>query len=297
MAQKVLTIADGGNTVKFIRDDGVEYNLNKADHDVIGNPAKSEYIIQRDKDNVLIFRFADVTTPLLGDFATLLAFIQDLLDVTVLAAGAATEATLATRLAEATFVAEDFAQEVTQALIKAKTDNLDVALSTVATEVTLALIKAKTDNLDVLLSTIGTEATLALIKAKTDNLDVVLSTVATEVTLALIKAKTDNLDVALSTLLSLPTTIAEGRKIVGAPGAAVKIITASTPCKQVILTGEEDNTGTVVFGGAGVIAAIGTRKGTPLLAAGSGVIDIDNANKVFIDAVVATEGVTFTILT
>lgn len=65
-----------------------------------------------------------------------------------------------------------------------------------ATEATLALVKAKTDNLDVLLSTrtkpadqqhaiidssalptgASTEATLALIKAKTDNLDVLLST-------------------------------------------------------------------------------------------------------------------------
>lgn len=65
-----------------------------------------------------------------------------------------------------------------------------------STEATLALIKAKTDNLDVLLSTrtkpadtqpvslasqplptgASTEATLALIKAKTDNLDVLLST-------------------------------------------------------------------------------------------------------------------------
>jgi hypothetical protein len=44
-------------------------------------------------------------------------------------------------------------------LIKAKTDNLDVALSTRATESTLALIKAKTDNLDVLLSSRLSETT------------------------------------------------------------------------------------------------------------------------------------------
>lgn len=53
-----------------------------------------------------------------------------------------------------------------------------------ATEATLLLIKAKTDNLDVALSTRATEATLLLIKAKTDNLDVALSTRATEATLA-----------------------------------------------------------------------------------------------------------------
>lgn len=52
-----------------------------------------------------------------------------------------------------------------------------------STEATLALIKAKTDNLDVALSTVATQATLALIKAKTDNLDAALSTLATQVTL------------------------------------------------------------------------------------------------------------------
>ena len=49
-------------------------------------------------------------------------------------------------------------------------------LAGLATEATLALIKAKTDNLDVALSTRASQATLALVKAKTDNLDVLLST-------------------------------------------------------------------------------------------------------------------------
>lgn len=112
--------------------------------------------------------------------------------------------------------------EATLALVKAKTDNLDVAISTLqtllsaiktggtdrldanistlATQATAALIKAKTDNLDVALSTLASQATLAAIKAKTDNLDVLLSTIATQATALLIKAKTDNLDVAISTL-------------------------------------------------------------------------------------------------
>jgi hypothetical protein len=166
--------------------------------------------------------------------------------------------------------------EVTLALIKAKTDNLDVALSTRAvTGLTDTQLRASavpvsgtfwqasqpvsgtfwqaTQPISAvalpLPSGAATEATLALIKAKTDNLDVALSTRAvtgltdaqirasalpvsgtfwqatqpvsgtfwqatqpvsaaalplpsgasTEATLALIKAKTDNLDVALST--------------------------------------------------------------------------------------------------
>lgn len=112
-------------------------------------------------------------------------------NVTDLGAG---EGALDVRLAStADLTASGLTKEATLLLVKAKTDNLDVLLSTRATEATLAtrateatllLIKTKTDNLDVLLSTRGTEATLLLIKAKTDNLDVLLSTRATEATLA-----------------------------------------------------------------------------------------------------------------
>lgn len=50
--------------------------------------------------------------------------------------------------------------EATQLLVKANTDNLDVALSTRNAEATQALIKAKTDNLDVALSTVAKDTTL-----------------------------------------------------------------------------------------------------------------------------------------
>ncbi len=38
----------------------------------------------------------------------------------------------------------------------------------------------------------------------------------------------------------------------------------STPCKKVTITAETDNTGIVVIGGSTVVAALGTRQGTPL---------------------------------
>lgn len=154
------------------------------------------------------------------------------------------------------------ATEATLALVKAKTDNLDVLLSSravtgltdaqlrasavpvsgtffqvtqpvsaaslplpagAATEATLALIKAKTDNLDVALSTRAGDRTTAAapfavrlsdgavfittLPVSVASLplpagaatEATLATRATEATLALIKAKTDNLDVALST--------------------------------------------------------------------------------------------------
>ena len=154
------------------------------------------------------------------------------------------------------------ATEATLVLVKAKTDNLDVLLSSravtgltdaqlrasavpvsgiffqvtqpvsaaslplpagAATEATLALIKAKTDNLDVALSTRAGDRTTAAapfavrlsdgavfittLPVSVASLplpagaatEATLATRATEATLALIKAKTDNLDVALST--------------------------------------------------------------------------------------------------
>lgn len=154
------------------------------------------------------------------------------------------------------------AKETTLAEIAGDTDalaNLDVLLSTRATEATLALIRSKTDNLNLALTALrdaitgaksladvidaiqsqtisgsvdvtdrvgrllghvtvdnpatnpetglNKEATQLLIKAKTDFLDIALSTRATESTQLLVKGvldavktKTDNLDITLSSL-------------------------------------------------------------------------------------------------
>lgn len=111
--------------------------------------------------------------------------------------GAATNTTLASLLTELQAKA-DLAETQPVSLASAPLP------ADAATQTTLALIKAKTDNLDVLLSTrtkpadtqpvsaaslplpsdAATQTTLALIKAKTDNLDALLSLVATQATLA-----------------------------------------------------------------------------------------------------------------
>lgn len=121
--------------------------------------------------------------------------------------------------------------EVTQLLIKAKTDNLanlDILLSALRDAITAPAPNNKTlkdlfdklqvilNQLDVALSTRASESTLVLangvldsIKAKTDNLDILLSTRASETTQLLVKSaldaiktKTDNLDVLLSSRAS-----------------------------------------------------------------------------------------------
>ena len=153
-----------------------------------------------------------------------------------LPAGAATEATVAT-----------LATQATAALIKAKTDNLDVLLSTRATEATVA--------------TLATQATAALIKAKTDNIDVLLSTRATESTVAAINTATGatgDADTALTVigrlkqlLTRLPAALIGGRldnNIGSWFGSTVPTVGAKTSANSipVVLATDQQTTFVVV---------------------------------------------------
>jgi uncharacterized lipoprotein NlpE involved in copper resistance len=104
-----------------------------------------------------------------------------------------------------------------------------------STEATLALIKAKTDNLDVALSTRTKPADTQLVSAASLPLP---SGAATEATLALIKAKTDNIDVALSTR----TKPADIQQVDGS-GVIQPISAASLPLPAGAATAARQDTG------------------------------------------------------
>lgn len=89
-----------------------------------------------------------------------------------------------------------------------------------------------------------------------------------------------------------PATIVDGRKVVTTAGTAVAIA-ASTACTQVQVTALSTNSQLVVVGASTVVAAAGTRRGTPLSAGQSTTIPIDNLSRVFIDSLVNGEGVSF----
>lgn len=89
-------------------------------------------------------------------------------------------------------------------------------------------------------------------------------------------------------------TLTDGRKTVTTAGTAVAI-RASLACKWVQVTALTSNTQQVNVGAGGVLAAAGTSTGTPLAAGQSTTIPVDNASKVFVDARVAGEGVSFTV--
>ena len=88
------------------------------------------------------------------------------------------------------------------------------------------------------------------------------------------------------------STVGDGRQTVTTPGTAVALA-ASTAIKEVTVTAELTNTGTITVGGSTVVDAVATRRGTPLYPGDSVTVASDNLAEVFIDAEVGTDGVTY----
>lgn len=102
-------------------------------------------------------------------------------------------------------------------------------------------------------------------------------------------------------LLADISGIASGRKTVTTHGTAVALAT-STPCKAVKITALSGNTNRVVYGGADVVAAVGTGKGIPLYVVSgvpqtSGWIPCSDLANIYIDSITDGEGVMFVYLT
>lgn len=85
----------------------------------------------------------------------------------------------------------------------------------------------------------------------------------------------------------------DGRSVVTTAGTRVQISTTPTKCRGVVVTAETDNTGVIVVGGSTVVAALATRRGTPLTAGQSLGITVNDLSLVWLDATVDTDGVTF----
>lgn len=88
--------------------------------------------------------------------------------------------------------------------------------------------------------------------------------------------------------------IGDGRTVVTTAGTRVQLSTLSVPCNKVEIIAETDNTGVIVVGGTTVVAILATRRGVPLNAGDVHTItDVDNLNKIWIDATVNLEGVSY----
>ena len=84
-----------------------------------------------------------------------------------------------------------------------------------------------------------------------------------------------------------------GRQTVTTAGTRVQLSTTSTACTRVVITAETDNTNAVTVGGSGVVGALATRQGVPLLPGDSLTVRVNNLNKIYLDAITDTEGVSY----
>ncbi len=125
------------------------------------------------------------------------------------------------------------------------------------------------------------------------------ATVTTDIQIGAVEIKDATTDTravvsveGLAVRTNVPVTIGDGSKTVTTAGTAVALA-ASTISKRVTVTAGLANTGVICVGGSTVLAAAATRRGTPLNAGNSVTIEINNLSKVFIDATVGGEGVTY----
>lgn len=99
------------------------------------------------------------------------------------------------------------------------------------------------------------------------------------------------------TSASPATTITSGTKTVASPGTAEPLVATSTACKKIILTPRPTNTDVVYWGGSNVSAVSGSEVGMPIAGLGAmATIEIDDVAKIYIDSVVAGEGVIYNYL-
>lgn len=95
----------------------------------------------------------------------------------------------------------------------------------------------------------------------------------------------------------MATTLNSGRKVVATAGSAEQLSTGSpVHCSGISVTAETDNTGVVVVGDSTVVAALATRKGTPLNAGDTINLALDQLSDVWLDVTVNGDGVTYNVL-
>lgn len=90
------------------------------------------------------------------------------------------------------------------------------------------------------------------------------------------------------------SSIGDGRKTISAAGTAEALVGTATPCKKAVITALAGNTDTVVVGASTVVAALATRRGTPIEPGDSFWFPFEDLADVYIDSEVNGEGVSFT---
>lgn len=88
-------------------------------------------------------------------------------------------------------------------------------------------------------------------------------------------------------------TIGDGVKSVTTAGTAVQLSSTSVPCRMVEIQARVANTGNIAVGSSSVVAAAGSERGIILVPGASVSLRVTDLNKLYLDAAVSGEGVSF----
>jgi hypothetical protein len=91
----------------------------------------------------------------------------------------------------------------------------------------------------------------------------------------------------------MTTRVIDGRKVVATAGTREQLAPGGTQVESVCITALETNANKVVVGGSTVVAALGTRRGTPLAASESVTFYVNDLSAVWVDAMTNGEGVIY----
>jgi len=84
-----------------------------------------------------------------------------------------------------------------------------------------------------------------------------------------------------------------GRQVVAAAATAVQLQTDDERCENITITAESDNAGLISVGDSSVVAAEGTQQGAILTPLGSITVKVGRLSKIYIDATVSGDGVSY----
>jgi len=98
----------------------------------------------------------------------------------------------------------------------------------------------------------------------------------------------------VSVAQTLPTTINSGVKSVTTAGIAETLVASSTPCKKVILLADPSNTTSQIYYGA---SDVDSTTGMIVYSAQKEVIEIDDAQKIYVDVGTNGDSIRYIILT
>lgn len=87
--------------------------------------------------------------------------------------------------------------------------------------------------------------------------------------------------------------IGDGLQLVASAGTAEALASESTAVRAVLVQALPENTGNVVVGASTVVAASATRRGICLVPGQSVMLRVKDLADLYVDAVVANEGVSF----